>query len=356
MMQIYSDLEQFETIVLYQDKFPNWYKIFCEHSKLFINMSDDEYNLAKVTNPIIEEFIKINAGREPIPLKYQFKSLKDDFSIVADTPRAVYLLDITKEKANQLQKEYGVIIQGIDGIDDGVLRNNHFRSLKANMVLNPKSSNGWDQLVNVNIPPINAIVITDNYLFANEDGIRGRNNIVKFIETILPDELAIDFNILLIANEHTNMNESLCNNLLKDIVDAIRKFNKPYKIIFELVLAESIHNRIAVSNYFTITTEKGFAVFKSGDLSKVHENTQIRVESVFHRINKNEGDTVYANAELLLKEIKTICKSVSQYILKRPNDKNYRILGDCKADKSIRNRLINDVWNEKNNNAQPLHS
>ena len=78
-------------------------------------------------------------------------------------------------------------------------------------------------------------------------------------------------------------------------------------------------------------------------MSIVHEDTEIQVDRVFHRINQNEGDTEYFNAEHSLNEIKKICEKVAEYISNRPNDKNFRIMGDCNPDKSIKNRLINDV-------------
>ncbi len=343
MMQIYSDIQPFETIVLYPEKFPNWFKLFSEHCEVFINISDDDYELEKLSNPVLEEFIKLNTGREPIPLKYHFDSVYADSATVASTPRSVYFLDISKNEADKMQQDFGILIQCTEAIDDGVLRNTYYRNLLINKTCNSNGKTGWHHLLDNQLPPLNTIVISDNFLFANEDGIRGFKNVIQLIQAVMPDTLNTDFNILLIAQEHKNKDVAWCNKLTGDIKTAISNLKKPYNTIFEIVFAETIHKRIAISNYFTITPDKGFAIFKSDDLTTIHEDTEIQIDRVFHRINMNEGDTEYFNAEYSLDGIKKICATVAQYLSNRPNDKNYRIMGDCNADKSLKNRLINDV-------------
>jgi hypothetical protein len=343
MMQIYSDILPFETVVLYPEKYPNWFKIFSEHCNVFINMTDKDYELEKLSNPILIEFIKLNTGREPIPLKYHFDNVYADSATVVSTPRAVYFLDISRKAADEIQQNFGILIQSIEAIDDDVLRNTFYRNLPSNNSCNENGRIGWQLLLENKLPPLNTIVISDNYLFANEDGNRGLKNVIQLINSLLPESLNTDFNILLIAQEHKIKDVAWCNKMTDDIKSEINNFNKPYNIIFEIVFAETIHKRIAISNYFTITPDKGFAIFKTEDLQTIHEDTEIQIDRVFHRINKNEGDTEYLNAENSLEDIKQICLSVAQYISNRPNDKNYRILGDCNADNTLKNRLINDV-------------
>jgi len=343
MMQIYSDIQPFETIVLYPEKFPNWFKLFSEHCEVFINISDVDYELEKLTNPVLEEFIKLNTGREPIPLKYHFDSVYADSATVVSTPRSVYFLDISKSDAEKMQQDFGILIQCTEAIDDGVLRNTYYRNLTINKTCNANGKTGWQHLLDNQLPPLNAIVISDNFLFVNEDGIRGFKNILQLIQAVLPGTLNTDFNILLIAQEHKNKDVAWCNKLTGDIKTAMNNLKKPYNIIFEIVFAETIHPRLFISNYFIIKLEKGFAVFNSDDLQTVHETTDFEINRMFHRINKNEGLPEYLQAESRLVEIKSICSSVAQYISKRPKDKNYRIMGDCNADKSLKNRLINDV-------------
>jgi hypothetical protein len=343
MMQIFSDLQPFETVVLYPEKYPNWFKLFSEHCKVFINMSDDDYELEKLRNPILEEFIKLNTGREPVPLKYHFDSVYADSATVVSTPRSVYFLDISKNEADKMQQDFGILIQCTDSIDDGVLRNIYNRNLSINKPCSENGKIGWQCLLANQLPPLNTIVISDNFLFSNEDGIRGFKNVVQLIQAVMPDTLNTDFNILLIAQEPKNKDAAWCNKVSSDIKTAIDNLKKPYNTIFEIVFAETIHPRLVISNYFMIKLEKGFAVFNSRDLQTVHETTDVEIKRMFHILNKHEGDPEYLQAESKLSEIKQICRSVAEYILNRPNDKNYRILGDCNPDKSLKNRLINDV-------------
>lgn len=343
MMQIFLDMELFETVVLYPEEYPNWYKILGAHSKIFLNISKTDYESEKDSNFILQSFIKMNTGREPTPLKDHFENIVVDESILLKTPRAVYFLDISKEKAKKLEQKYGIIIQGVDCIDDNILRGSYCRTLKENNICELGDKIGWHNLLNIPIPPLNSLVLSDNFLFANEGGKRGTANFLQLMDTILPSELETDFQVLIISKENKDYDKQNCERKVGEIKTSLNNLNRPYSITFELVFSETIHKRIAISNYFIIVVEQGYAVFKSADLKTVHENTDVYLDRAFNRIDLKDGDTVFDNSTFWLSEIRNICSSTAQYITHRPNDKNYRILGDCNKNKSIKNRLINDV-------------
>ena len=42
MFTVYSEKEIFENIVVFNEDTPNWFNIFCNHSEVCLNMTDDE--------------------------------------------------------------------------------------------------------------------------------------------------------------------------------------------------------------------------------------------------------------------------------------------------------------------------
>ena len=343
MFTVFTEKNVFENVVICNDDLPNWYNIFCNHAEVYLNISKEEYLEELKEGTAIFEYIKANAGREPIPLAYHFQSIYDDPSRVLDKPRAVYLLNYSDAEAKSLQNKFGVIIQGENNIDDTILRNTYSKNLPQNSVWITGTKLGWNSLLNISLPPLNTIVISDNFLFTNEDGNRGTANFLQFIESILPDHLEIDFHILLLAQQPALKDKLWCERKVGQLKTELKNLNKSYPINFELVFAETIHKRIAISNYFILIAEKGFAIFKTNDLKTVHDDNDIVLDRIFNRANKNEGDTQFIISDYSLSSIKRNCKSVAEYISNRSNDDNFRILGDCNKDKSINNRLINDV-------------
>jgi len=343
MFTVFAEKNIFEDILIDNNKTPNWFRIFCDHSEICLNITNAELDLELSIDSPISYFYKITGGKEPRALNAFFGDVYDNNSIISECPRSAFFLNISKNKADDLQKSLGIVVQAKGEIDDQILKGTYYKNLPINTVCEAGPKIGWHHLLDIQLSPMNAIVVSDNYLFTNDEGKRGKVNFIQFIESILPDDLGVDFHILLIAKEHNLKDVIWCNTILDEIKLAISQLNKPYNVIFELVFAETIHKRIAISNYATITPDKGFAVFKTHDVKTVHEDTEIQVDRIFNRIHKNEGDTEFENANYSLDLIKTKCKSVAQYIIKRPDDKNYRILGDCNPDKSLKNRLINDI-------------
>lgn len=79
------------------------------------------------------------------------------------------------------------------------------------------------------------------------------------------------------------------------------------------------------------------------DSKTVRSDNDFRCDRIFNRVDLQEGDTDYLVAENILFQLKQKCNSVREYINNSGATTNYRILGDCNNDKSLKNRLINDV-------------
>lgn len=343
MFTIYAEKEIFENIVVFSDQTPNWYNIFCNHSDVCLNMTDEELASEEIQGTAIFEFIHSNGGKSPIALKDYFDAIHEDNTLMMEKPRSAYFLDINKNEANQLQESLGVFVQCLESIDDNVIKGTSHRELPKDTILRSNQLVGWECLFDFQLPPANVIVITDDWLFKNEESsvIIGEKNIVALLNAILPLRLDGVFQILIISDDQ-GRSEQRCEKLANDLKLTILSLRQ-YQILVEVVFAETIHKRKIFTNYMSITCDKGFAMFRVDDNSKVRDDNDFRHELVFNRLNPNEGDTVIKSDYLLLNQIKSKCKSVTDYINNKSHDLNRRILGDCNRDNSIKNRLINDI-------------
>ena len=78
MFTVYAEKDIFENIVVFNDQAPHWFNIFCNHSEVCLNMTDEELASEELQGTPIFEFIMANGGRSPIALKEFFDSIYED--------------------------------------------------------------------------------------------------------------------------------------------------------------------------------------------------------------------------------------------------------------------------------------
>jgi hypothetical protein len=349
MFTVYSEKDIFENIVVFNNETPNWYNVLCKHSDVCLNITDEELEAEEVEGTPIFEFIKATGGRSVVALKDYFNEIYQNPEIKAEKPRSAFLLNYSLEEAATHQNDYGVIVQGNLGIDDSVLRGTFYKELPNATVLDSAGRIGWHNLANFPLPPSNAMVITDQYLFSNEENGSnvGEANLIQLIDSLLPPSLLVSYHICIVANDQPEVgkaakSEQWCNALahrLKVAITALR----PYPILVELVFTKTLHKRRLLTNYLNGSCDKGFGVFKIADRRIVRADNDFRCDRIFNRINPSEGDTDYSSVETALVLLKAKCQSVKTFVNNAGQALQNRILGDCRPDNSIVNRLINDV-------------
>lgn len=349
MFTIYSEKDIFENIVVFNDQTPHWYSIFCNHSEICLNMTDAELAIEEMQGTPIFEFIMANGGRSPIALKEFFDTIYEDNKVIADKPRSVFFLNYSKAEANTLQSSYGVVVQGNGDVEDSILKGSFFKDLPKDSVFENQTTKGWQNIVRFSLPPSNAMVITDDYLFSNEENgqLVGKTNVLQLVDAFLPPNLSIPYHLTILSNDNPEVgkpprSKEWCERLAGELKASIIIL-RPYPIVFEIVFTQTLHKRKLILNYINATCDKGFAVFKVNDGKTVRSDNDFRCDKVFNRVEPHEGDTDYKAAEAILFQLKAKCQSVRQFIANSGATVNNRILGDCNADKSLKNRLINDV-------------
>ena len=342
MIRVYTEKDFLENILFEAESYPTIHNIIQYHSEICLNMTDEELMEEEEKRDFIFEFLNSKGGRGITAYQTPFNNINTDSIYLLDELRALYILDVDKETAEQLSEDYGIVVLSGHNLNEAALNFHHDRDLSKDTVCENGSVIGWHELLDINLPPFNSLVISDEYLFKNEDGERGEKNILQFIKAILPRGLKTDFHLLIIAPENDLKNRTWCEQLCGRIKTAIKNLYLGYDVKFEIVFSETMHKRIAISNSFNIVPDKGFCIFRTNDLKTVIEDTDISIQGLFTRSAPEQGNTGLHKSNFRLKRIAVCCCSVKEYIGNRNDDKNKRIFGDCARDKSIINRLIKE--------------
>jgi hypothetical protein len=192
-------------------------------------------------------------------------------------------------------------------------------------------------------------VISDNFLLTTTEKIgieyinQGKHNLIGLFDAILPSSLNIPFHITIIS-EDKDRSEEWRNRLAEELRDEIGDL-RDYEINVEVVFikSEHLHERILLMNYINSSCEHGFCAFKAVDGKTVTMVNKLQINSYFSSINNTQGESEFEIASKDLQIIKDVCNELAAHI--HGGDQIYRgsILGGCNPDKSLKNRLINDV-------------
>lgn len=339
-IDIYLQKIDIETILLEEEKFQNLSHILKKCSTIFVNLNNTEIDdlLSEITTLL--EYAPIDL--EILPGVEFFKSLDGDYSQLLEKPRAIFILDIPTDKANELSIKYGTIILSSHNINDTVFQLSFYRQLEKGNLIKGKN-NGWESLLHqISFPPFNSLVITDNYLFnhCRQNTNVGYENLTMMLNAILPANLETSFHLLIIAQMakmSDNYSNSLCGKL-KSYLKTIRDYN----FIVEIAFTETLHPRKAISNYFVITCDKGFNLFDPLNRCKIFDDNDFRVLSILHDSKHSQGETLYAVSQKDLSKLKEICVKLRERLPAQGTDYTKKIIGDTAKNKTIRNRLLNN--------------
>lgn len=342
MIRIYSEKEPLENIIFEEEIYKVLSNIVYYHSDICLNITDAEFDEEMEKQDFIFQILHSKGGKGITSYKKPFDDIYNDWSIVTNESQALYILNIDPDEAEKLSVSQGVITLSGDQLKEAELVFFYDKDLPKDHVCENEGKIGYHNLLNMKLPPFNSLVISDQYLFENENGQRGEQNIIQFIEAILPSELEVDFHLMIVAPENSTMDTISCANLTGRIKTAITNLKLDYNVCFEMVYSATGHKRIASSNTFNIVMDRGFATFNTADMKTILADNDISIKGLFIRSGDNQGDTELDKCITNTKRLAKICSSTKEYISNRKEDKNKRIFGDCNKDKSINNRLIKE--------------
>jgi hypothetical protein len=352
MITVYADRDVFETIILFEKDYPFWNKILLNHSQVVLNIEQAYIiNDDSIDSPI--NMYRQLSGMEPIDDLSSFNliasqdpdDLEDKLAFFSRNPRSVYLLNLPIKETEVLEKFSGVFVKNFQEILDNELKGEFFRSLNENDLV----ENNWSgMLQNVHLRINNSLVLNDPYLFINN----GQNdssilNILNLLDFVIPQNLNIDYHVTIFSSDHPNIqydpiSEARCKQIAEKLIRGIKGLRADIKILVDIVLTKTVHDRYLFLNYSNLQTEKGFCLFAPNKNGRVLERMWVRYERAFQRTEPSEGDTPfeYSRRELLGLFNKQL--GVMQYLRNLPQTVHRRMFGDLTTSNDLVpcNRLL----------------
>lgn len=229
---------------------------------------------------------------------YSFKSISEVQNKIATAEADdLFFLDIPKKEVEQIKKTKGVMV--VTSNDIYVLdriANRQFRPYNlAPIGIRKKSPeefeqiDSWAEVFNgINISPVNAIAITDNFMFNAKFDERKRCSLYAILKSIVPNKLDIPFHVTLFYN---NSDNSLPKEKAESIIQEIHDLNICTNIQISIVChvcKSTTHDRELLSNYHYMYSGAGFSIIDDDGVQEVAKGV---VESVYHGINNIVGAT-----------------------------------------------------------------
>ena len=151
--------------------------------------------------------------------------------------------------------------------------------------------------------PCNALVLTDNYLFSNDERYE---NIQSICDCLMPDSLTAGFTFDLTLIGYDSKKDF---KPLKVQYEALRKYLQKFSYPVNLtIIRDSYHDRYIFTNYYRIASGAGFALFENrkipgskqttlncksviyeGKLSSMHQNRKEELAKCMS-INRENGE------------------------------------------------------------------
>ena len=135
-------------------------------------------------------------------------------------------------------------------------------------------------MATVDVTPINAAIIIDNYLLSSNFD-RRKPSLYNLIQSLVPNGLAIPFHLTIFLY---NKNGELKKEKMEQVISEIHELKLGSKIQVSIVAHTSgnvTHDRNILTNYHLITSGHGFGII---DYRGVKENAIGEVKSTLHNI------------------------------------------------------------------------
>ena len=206
------------------------------------------------------------------------KNIEENPSCVLDNPSAVYILNISPEKASAIEQSYGVMCLSGENPDVSPLIDveDYFKPSTQK-----KKFKGWDRVLNtVENLPSNALILRDRYLFKYKgkkegDGI---TNVRGILDELLPKQFeGGDYHITVVFSLEDN--SYTFNEVAVELNALVHQLRSGYGIMIEVfgvydnsyIYYES-HDRQIVSNYYFVEASHKLAAFKNNDIGIVDQS------------------------------------------------------------------------------------
>lgn len=288
--------------------------------KKYINFETvEEFEQAAKDNPLFEMLLE--SSIPTLAPDFQEEMRKESFYETSQTA-----LFFNEEDDNeQLQEDFGCIF-----INSATIHKAHFLfnwHLIPFMKPRPTYDN-WSFMAQLR-HPCNALIVTDNYLFAKEPIVINKlqldENLLPILYNLMPRRLKIDFHLTIIGSpiDRNGKNQLYIKNFLNEIHEYVVKRlaeRFKYRVILSIIIAP-FHDRNILTNYAWLNSGNSFTYF---DNKRLHSNTNLMFQPVthanstynpfFHSTEQSEENTSVSD---VWENIRTNCKN---WTCKKPDE------------------------------------
>ena len=192
----------------------------------------------------------------------------------------------------KIRQEYGCLIIANEQNDlkafERYIKGHPFNLVpKSDRVNDPtiKYHDNWSHFFGeFKMSPINAVIITDNYMFGDNFEKRKEASLFAILRSIAPKDLKQDFHITIFFNNDPDKRSGvlpLTRDNAKKLIQEIKDLNLCNSVKVTIVahtIKSTTHDRELISNYHYMISGKGFSVV---DESGVKEVAKGRVQHIF---------------------------------------------------------------------------
>lgn len=197
-----------------------------------------------------------------------------------ENPSSLYILNISQEKAEKIQSNYGVMCLSVSNPDVKPL-------IDVSDIFDPstmkKKFKGWDRVLDsIEKLPSNSLVIKDRYLFSDRANYKGDGlfNIRRILSELLPKTfIGGEYHITVIysrAEKHASYSFGEIAQKINNIAHQLRPHYKFMVEVFAIndkcQLYGETHDRQILSNYYLVVASHKLAAFTNEDIGTVHQN------------------------------------------------------------------------------------
>ena len=147
-----------------------------------------------------------------------------------------------------------------------------------------KTHDSWEQFFDeFKFTPINAVAITDNFMFGSKFNERKQNSLFAILRAIAPKELDEDFHVTIFFNNSPDKNGAipLTKDKAEQLVEEIKGLHLCDSVKVTIVahtVKSTTHDRELISNYHYMYSGVGFSVV---DNNGVREIAKGQVQHIF---------------------------------------------------------------------------
>ena len=212
------------------------FELIFNDSMVYLDLSSEE--IARSTNPYIKKLLHQQAVKP----------------LLENTPKTTpTLLHLLNRDENYMEENHRIRGSWANNFDDKVKLGNLFVEKSYNFNSGNAFRN-FDFLHKHHKHPHNAMIISDDYFFKNANSLEdATDNLKKLLVKILPSFLNVDFHLTFVTG-----NKAFDQKILEEYIGLIFK-RYPFKVKLE-ILGSNFHKRILLTNYYYITTDKGFSL------------------------------------------------------------------------------------------------